>query len=502
MLIRPGGDDLAIVGFYVGRIVYGMAFLILLPLPLAVAHGEWNSATALLIGAALAALAAQITNLRWRTTRRLSWSNGMVTVAISWLLGPAFLAVPLHLSGHYGRFLDAYFDAMSGLTTSGLAVIQDLDHLPLSMNLLRHITHFAGGQGIVVVVLSLLASSSAQIGTLYVGEGREERILPNIVRTSRFIYTVALVWLVVGTAIMWVVGLFAGLTPGRSLFHGVNLFMAAFDTGGFAPMSQSLEYYHSAPYEYVVAVFMVAGTLSFGLHYHIWRGRWREVFDHLESRTIAFTGSLTALICLIGLARTGALSEPGMLLRKGVITIISAHTGTGFTVVPPALYTSSIWGQLAPAAIVMAMAFGGMAGSTAGGIKAIRIGILAKSVAKDIRATALPPKALVVSSYHVGRRVILRDEMVRAAVSIVMLYLVTYLAGGVVGLFYGYPFTESLFESTSAAANVGLSVGITAPGMPVPLEVTYILQMWLGRLEFTAAFVLLGYAFQSFRGRT
>jgi trk system potassium uptake protein len=105
-------------------------------------------------------------------------------------------AIPFYLSGHFADFVDAWFEAMSGLTTSGLSVIQDLDHLSYSMNLYRHLTHFAGGQGIVIVVLAVLASGSGA-GMLYVAEGREDRILPNIVRTARFIFTVAAVYLVV-----------------------------------------------------------------------------------------------------------------------------------------------------------------------------------------------------------------------------------------------------------------------------------------------------------------
>ncbi len=91
-------------------------------------------------------LVGRIGEQRLDTNKSLQWSQGMVTVALSWLAGPMFLAVPLHLSGRYGSFLDAYFDAMSGLTTSGLSVIQDLDHLEVSLNLYRHLLHFMGGR--------------------------------------------------------------------------------------------------------------------------------------------------------------------------------------------------------------------------------------------------------------------------------------------------------------------------------------------------------------------
>jgi trk system potassium uptake protein len=144
-----------------------------------------------------------------------------------------------------------------------------------------------------------------------------------------------------------------------------------------------------------------------------------------------------------------------------------------------------------------------MAGSTAGGIKSLRIAFAVKGIVADVRRVLLPDAALVVSTYHSTRRRILRTPAVRAATVILLLYLLTYLAGAAVGLLYErWDITETLFESVSAAANVGLSVGIVAPDMPVGLQVTYILQMWLGRLEFVAALSLLGYVVALVRGRT
>lgn len=501
MLVRPGRDDLRVIGFYVGKVLYGIGLVLLAPLVVALFAGEWNDASAIAIGATLGVIAGRVTEIRLRTSKELDWSHGMVTVALSWLLGPLVIAVPLYLSGHLRTFAGAYFDGMSGLTTSGLAVIEDLDHLGLAMNLLRHLTHFMGGQGIIIVMLTVFASGAANLATLYVGEGREEMVVPNVIRTARFIYTVAFAWALVGTGALFVGGLDAGLTAGRSLFHAVNLFMAAFDTGGFSPTSASVWYYHSVTMETILLVLMVAGALSFSIHFELWRRRARLVFQHLESRTLALTTALITLVTLLGLARAGTYVDMGPLYRKGVFTVLSAHTGTGFTVIAPRVYVTD-WGLLAPAAVVGAMGLGAMAGSTAGGVKAIRIGLAGKSVLRDLRKAIAPPSSLVVASYNARRRRIISDQQVRAAVVIIVLFLLSYLGGALAGVFYGIPFEQALFESTSAAANVGLSVGIVGPTMPEPLLWVYIVQMFLGRLEFLAAFALLGYLVAAFRGRT
>lgn len=500
MFFRPSADDARLIVHHVGQVLVGLGALHVLPLSLAIGNGEWNAATALALGAGATLIAAQVAVRQRPEEARLEWAHGLVIVAVAWLVGALFAAIPLYLSGHLGTILDALFESMSGLTTSGLSLTQDLDHLPLSINLWRHLLHFMGGQGIVVVVISVLAVAGTQVGILYVGEGRDERIAPNVVRTARFIYQVAGIYLAFGTVAISLAVVLAGIEPGRALFHGMTLFMAAFDTGGFAPQSTSIAYYHSAVLEHVLMIFMVAGTLSFGLHYQLWRRRPGELLRHTETHVLAASTTVITTVALVGLASSGALDTVSGLFRKGVFTVVSAHTGTGFAVTHPRLFVTD-WGALAPAAVVAAMALGGMASSTAGGIKAIRVGIAAVGLRRDITRVVAPPNALTVATYHTGQRRILRDEQIRNASMVLLLYVVSYLIGGLVGLFYGHDFTSAFFESTSAAANVGLSVGITAPGMPAPLEVLYLLQMWLGRLEFLTAFAFVAFVASIVRGR-
>ncbi|MFA9444315.1 TrkH family potassium uptake protein [Egicoccus sp. AB-alg6-2] len=501
MLLRPGADDLRLIGFYLGKVLLGLSLLMLVPAVVALVLGEWNTLSALVIGAALTAIAGSVAEARLATRQPLTWAHGMVTVALAWLIGAIFAAVPMYLSGHYADLLSAVFEAMSGLTTTGLSVISDLDHTTYSMDLYRHLTHFAGGQGIIIVVLSLFAAGGGRIGTLYLAEARDERILPNFIRTSRFIYKVAATYLVVGTFAVTVTLLVAGFTPARALYHGVNLFLAAFDTGGFSPMQASVIYYHSFAVEAVLLVLMLAGAISFGLHFQMWHGDPRQVLRHIETRTLALSSSVLFAVICFGLVRSGTYDTLPALIRKGFFTMISAVSSAGFQVNVGDTYLTD-WGVMAPAAIVATMALGGMASSTAGGIKAIRVGIAAKTLVHDVRKLLNPESAVVVTTYNAGRRTILRDDMARAATTVLLLFVVTYLLGAMVGLAYGgYDITQTLFESVSAAANMGLSIGVTEPDMPRGLMAVYLVQMWLGRLEFVAVFALIGYLISLARGR-
>lgn len=500
MLFVPDRNELRVIGYHLGRLATALSLMMALPAVLALILGEWDSATALATGAGTAIAFGQLTEWRLATRAELTWAHGAVVVALSWLLGSILAAVPFFLSGHVPSLLDAWFEGMSGLTTTGLTVIEDLDHLSYSMRIYRQLTQFVGGQGIVIVMLALFAAGRG-VGTLYVAEGREERLVPNVARTARFILRIALVYLVAGTIALFIALQVAGIGGWKGLWHALGLFFAGFDTGGFTPTSQSVAFYHSVGVESVIAVLMIAGSLSFALHYYVWTGRPRELIRNLEVRTLAVTMIGFTALALYGLARAGTFTTPGAVLRKGVFTMLSAHTGTGYAVNTGSELLSD-WGTLAPAAIVFVMAFGGMAGSTTGGIKAIRLGLTFKGVVDDVRRVLLPSSAVSVTTYHSGRKRILHTPELRAATFVMLLYFLTYLLGAVLGLAYGrWSITETMFESVSAAANVGLSVGIVAPDMPVLLELVYIVQMWLGRLEFVAVLALSGYAIALLRRR-
>lgn len=500
MLFRPSRDDLRVIGLYTGRVVYGTGAAMVLPLVVAVVAGEVNDAYAFAVGASLALVAGAASQLLLQTRATLDPARGLAVVALAWIVAPIFAAVPLLLSGHYASYLDAYFEGMSALATVGLTMVNDLDHMARGMNLWRHLMQMFGGLGIILVVLTIFAQAGAAIGTLHTAEGPDQRILPNIMHTGRFVLRVVVAYAVFGTGLLWVLLWRNGLDVVTAAYHAALLFMTAFHTAGFAPQTASAAFYRSVPVEAVLMVLMVAGAFSFALHYQLALRRRRELSRNLETRTLAFSILVAFAVMAVGLARTGTHTDFGGLFRVGFFQIISAHTTTGLTMINERLFVSD-WGALAPAVIVSAMALGGMAGSTAGGIKAIRIGVLLKGLRRDIRRVLLPEDAVVVESYHATTKRTLRDDLVRGAATILLLYLVLYLGGGLLGLFYGYDLTVSLFESTAAGSTGGLSTGLVRPALEWPLKVVFLVQMLLGRLEFLAVLALGGYVVSMFRGR-
>lgn len=500
MILKPRPEDIKIIGYYLGKIIFGLAIAMCMPAIIGFLFRETGPTFDFLMTMELALIAALILNKLCYTEKDLNWMQGMIVVSLSWLVAMFFGAVPFYLSGHWRSYLDACFDAMSGFATTGLVLAQNLDHLSYAHNFWRHLIMFIGGQGIVIVVLALFVKGASGAFKMYIGEARDERILPNVINTSRFIWLVSVVYLVLGTLSLGLVGILEGMKPVNAFFHGACIFMAAFDTGGFAPQSQNVLYYHSVPFEIVTVMIMILGAINFKLHYHIWTGNRKEILKNIETVGLFVSIMITFSIVAVGLTRIGAYPKAAVLFRKGFYQLISAHTGTGFQTVYAAQFINE-WSHLALVGVICAMSLGGAVCSTTGAIKMLRIGIVFKALLEDIKKIILSERAIVVQKFQHIREIFLEDRQVRSALLITLCYLVLYGFGAIVGMFFGYPFLDSLFESTSAAANVGLSCGITTLGMPMALKLAYIFQMWAGRLEFMSVFTLLGFLVAIIKGK-
>ncbi len=467
-----------------------------IPLGVAFLMKEFNPFWDFLISLSFTGVVGFILIILFPFEKDMSSTQAFIAVSLSWVLASLFGAIPLWLSGHFLSFLDAVFEAMSGFATTGLSLMQDIDHASFSVHVWRHLMMFLGGQGIVIIALSFLIKASGTALGLYIGEARDEKILPNIIDTARFIWAVSFVYLIVGVCALTVFNLNAGLGLVKSLLHGFMLFMAAFDTGGFTPQSMSILYYHSFAIEITTVVLMILGSLNFNLHYCLWMRRKKELFKNIETRIffISFTILFSLLNVFVLLAsRVGVFR----FVREGFYQLISAHSGCGFT----NLYSGALnsWSDGALLMLILAMAFGGGVCSTTGGIKLMRLGLMFKGAVLEIKEKIFPQKAVFVEKYHHISSLSIDDKKIRGVFFIFLMYLVSYLAGAIIGVFCGYNFLPALFESTSAAANVGLSLGITSSSMPMLLKITYIIQMWTGRLEFVAVIVSFGFVFTLFK---
>jgi len=501
MIFRPQAKDFKLIGFYSGQIILGLSIWFLIPAIVAFFANERNCLLDFGISFVAAVGLGLLLILLCSLPRRdltLSWMHGMVAVALSWIIAMLCGALPMWLSGYWNSFLDACFDSMSGFATTGLTIANNIDHMPYSLNLWRHLIMFIGGQGIVIIVLSFISSGGSY--SLYLGEAREDRILPNLLQTSRFIWVVSFVYLVLGSLALASAMKIEGLPWIDALFQGVCIFMAGFDTGGFAPQSQNLLYYHSALIDLIAMVIMFLGAISFSLHYVVWSGRRKELIKDIELQSFVLSILILFACVLFGLLRNHTYDSAILLFRKGLFHLISAHTGTGFTT----LYSSqfgNLWHPFTILIIIIAMGIGGSIGSTTGAIKIMRLSLVFKSFRSEIKRLMFSDSTVVVERLHHFKEMTLEDSYVKNALMITFAFICLYLFGTLAGVMCGYPVLDSLFESVSASANVGLSMGITSPSMPTLLKITYIFQMWIGRLEFISVFVLVGFIVSWLKGK-
>ncbi len=500
MTARPRLDDYRIILAYSGRVAIGLGAVYAVPLAVAALEGEWAAFVDLSIGcSASLALGAALASLMPREARP-GWLHGMVATAVSWLLAMFLAAIPYRLSGHYASWLDSLFDAMSGFTTTGLTLVQDLDHLSRALNTWRHVVTFVGGQGVVVLALSFLVGGSRGGYELYVGEAKDERLFPRVAHTAKAIWKISAVYLAVGVGALWVAGLSIGLPAKEAFYHGAWVYMAAWSTGGFAPMSQNVGYYHSAVYELVCVAFFLAGSLNFALHHALMTGNRRELARNAEviSFTVTFAGLFT--LAAWALAGSGTYGGIATLLRKGFYHVISAHTTTGFMTVAARQFARE-WTPLALCAMILAMMAGGSACSTAGGVKGMRVAMLWLAIRNEVRALLLPSHASFRRRIHASGDRDLGDGVVKGAALVALLYVATWVLTTMAGVAAGYSPMDAAFEGASVTGNVGLSIGVTAPGMPAALKVVYLLVMWVGRLEFMAVLALGRFVLSAFGRR-
>ena len=480
--------DIRVIGHYLGALILFSTFGLIAPFAVALIFGEWDAAARYLFTAGVFIIAGSALRFLRIQPGHLSRQQAFAVTGLAWLVLSLFAAIPLTMSGHYANYVDALFEAVSGFTTTGASIVRDLDHLSYADNMWRFAMHLMGGVGLVVVGLSfgLFGKGGA---SLFSSEGRSEHVVPNVVQTAKFIGRITVVFIAISTVIVTCVCLWLGMEAPRAFLHSLWVSISAFMTAGFVPMSQNIMYYHSVVIEVVLVVVMLLGCVNFTLHAEIVRGRVGAFFRDMEIRAAVLWLMVITVVIAASLSGSRLFSDLPTIERRGLFMIFAAFTTTGFQNITSAQLTDGISGAFLILAILMAV--GACSGSTTGGIKIQRFGILVKSIITTLKEALAPDSARVVSSYqHIGRRPV-TPGLVREATTVLLLYGITYVIGALAGVASGYEASQAIFESVAMASNGGITSGIVVPGMAWPLELFYIFEMWAGRLEFVTLLALI-----------
>jgi trk system potassium uptake protein TrkH len=497
--MTDGFKGLKIVSYYTGYIILGFSFLNLLPIAVALLYQDFNSALDFTINCSIATILAISMMTYGQETRKIRNSinlrYGLTVASLTWIILTMLAAIPYMLSGHMLSYLDACFDVMSGFTTTGVFLLQDLDHISQALNFWRHLLTFVGGQGMVVLAISFFVKEMGSAYKFYVGEGKDVALMPNVRGTSQWIWKISIVYLAIGTLVLWISAMGLGLQPLSAFFHALYIFEAAWSTGGFAPNYQNIMYYHDFGFELIGMVFFIIGSFNFGLHFALIQGKRKEFFKNIEVISFTITTLLASALAVYALKNSGVYTDAIGLFRRVVYNVLSAHTTTGFGSIFARQFALE-WGGLGITVMVIAMLIGGSACSTAGGIKGLRIGIIFKGIVSDIKKLVSGENSVKVTKYHHIKDLILDDVVFRSSAAVAILYLVMFAVGVLLTTAYGYPLAESAFEVASVSGNVGLSIGIISAQMPSLMKWYYMMAMYLGRLEFISVLALIGLMFK------
>jgi trk system potassium uptake protein len=399
--------------------------------------------------------------------------------------------------------LHAVFESTSCYTTAGFTMAVHEPSIGKGLLFYRSAMVWLGGAGMIVLALAIIPRPGSAGGLhLYASETSAGKVRPSILGTARAIWkiyiqvTVALALLLFVATLVFV----PEHGVGAALFDALNHAMSGLGTGGVSTLDDGIAGFRSYAMEMVHLVPMIVGMIALPLLYLAVRERdprllWRDVqFRVMVGVLVIGTAALT-----LALSRDPAVQDP---FREGIFNWVSGMSTTGWQ-------TSNIGAWRDPGILLVvwgAMLSGGAAGSTVGGIKLIRSYIIFRAVGWRIKRAFLPPEAVV--PFKVGERTVpaqdIQREIADAAV-FTFLYLAIFVVGMLVtASFVGpeYTLADAMFETMSAQTGTGLSTGITEPGMPAAVEVTFILQMWIGRLEIFPVIILLRAVFVWHRRRT
>jgi len=455
---------------YFGQLCLVLATLSLVPLVMSVIFGD--TPISLRYGIVIGGLAASGFGLALlRGPSRVQANEGMVLVTLMFLFTPLVMSYPMMGSGL--GFLDALFEAISGVTTTGLSTKATLVGAPQTFLFARAWMQWYGGLGVVVLSLALIM----QPGLVAKGLAVTETETDDLVGGTRAHAQRALKVYGVLTAL----GIIGSLAVGIGFFDAVLYTFAAVSTGGFAPNDGSLATF-GWPAQVWITLLCLAGAIPLAFYYRMLKKKRRAAVDFLQLQAVIIASLVVSLAVGAAMRLSADMAWP-QVLHHAPLLAFSAQTTAGFSSMPCAQLDAG-----SKLVLIFSMLVGGGAGSTAGGFKLLRL-LIAVSVFRVILLRTCLPRHAVIEPRLAGRR--LQDEEIHAALLLIVLFVTVVALSWLSFVAMGYSPLDSLFEVVSATGTAGLSVGLTSATLPALLKGILCVDMLMGRLEIIAWLVML-----------
>ena len=395
-----------------------------------------------------------------------------IVVALSWVFFTVFGMSPYLLGGYIPTITDAFFEAMSGFTTTGATILDNIENMPHGILFWRSLTQWIGGLGIICFTIVLLPGFGVSSQMLYLSEATgvtHNKICPKTRVMARYIFMVYILLTAIESVLLKV--------GGMGLFDAVCHSMTTTATGGFSTKQESIAYWHSPYIEYVVSLFMLLSAINFSLYIVAIGGSWKQLWQNVELRWFASSAGLLTLIISAALIFNHGYGVEEAL-RKSLFQVATCHTSCGF-----ATDDYNLWPPFTWMLLIFAMLSGGCTGSTSGGIKNLRMIIVAHCIRNQFRQILHPHAVLPVKAGNMF------DNKL---VTMVLVFFAAYMSVAFIGwtllMAFGVGLTEAISTVISAMGNVGPGLGSFGPAfswaaLPDAAKWTLSSLMLIGRLE-------------------
>lgn len=467
-----------------GKMMGVEGLLLLIPALVGLIYQE-KCAVYFVITAAVLAVIFLLTGRKKPENTMLYGKDGLLIVSSAWILWSLFGALPFFLSGSIPNYMDAFFETVSGFTTTGSTILKDVEVLPQCMTFWRSLTHWVGGMGVLVFVMVLTnldKQSSIHLMRAEVPGPEKDKLVPKSRTTAQILYGMYFIL----TAIQVVLLLLGGMNLFDSLIHAFG----TAGTGGFSNYADSVGHFDSAYLDGVISVFMILFGINFNLYFFLAIREFKLVFKNEELRAYLLIISGAVVMIMINIYPIyGSVTEA---FRYSAFQVASIITTTGY-----ATADYMLWPEFSRCVLVALMIIGACASSTGGGIKVSRLLISLKSIYKEIKQM-LHPKSVNVVKLNKKK---LGEDTIRN----VYVYLLAYITLAIVSVLIvsldNFDFETTVGSVITALGNVGPGLGMTGPvgsfaDYSLLAKFVFCLDMLAGRLEIFPFLMLFSYVWR------
>lgn len=411
--------------------------------------------------------------------------EGYIVVSIGWLVMSLFGAIPFVVHGSIPSYTDAFFETMSGFTTTGASILNDIESMPHGLLFWRSMTQWIGGMGMIVLsiaILPILGIGGMQLFVAEVPGPTKDKIHPRVRETAKRLWGIYLLFTIVETGLL--------LLGGMNLFDAINHSFTTMATGGFSTKQASIAAYDSPFIHYVMILFMFIAGTNFTLHYHLLHRNFKSVFENDEFRFYLKIIGLVVLIVFGGLL----LEEYAgfeKTFRDALFQVVSIVTTTGYVTAD-----YELWGTFFQVLFFLLLFTGGCAGSTGGGIKMVRHYILIKNSIIELKRL-IHPRAVIPVRFNKGT---VASDIISNVLAFFLFYIFVFVAGTLIMSLIGLDFLTAVGATATSIGNVGPAIAGVGPTLNfanIPDLGKWVLSflMLMGRLELFTVLIIFSPAF-------